>query len=137
MKLSHLLLYCKGWYPKTDDIWNDLNIVLRLDGFTPFTNQDCLNIILNNLPYDFEPFQNPKMVLALHPANCWRFGYVVKGNFWLGDQKDALDYDYNVAIVKYVVSELRFLQKGEHYDILPTPDVDQYYKLLKIQLDNE
>lgn len=131
MKLKHLLLYSKGWYPKTDDIWNDLHIILRLDGYNPFLNEDCLKIILNNLPPNFTPFQTVKILLAIHPASCWRFGYIVKGdNYWLGTDKSAVEYHYDTAIVKYIVSELRFIEK-EYYDTLPTPNVDEYYSLIE------
>ena len=35
-KLSHVVLYAKGWYQKSDDIWKDLKKILNLDDYSPF-----------------------------------------------------------------------------------------------------
>lgn len=111
MNLKHFLLYVKGWYQPTTDIWNDLKIVLKLDGYTPFSKNDVFMIILNNLP-DIQQFKPFTLLPALHPSNCWKFGYYVKGNHYFGDQKDAVEYDYEMAVLKYILSELRFIDKS-------------------------
>ena len=46
-KLTNLVLYAKGWYLKTDDLWADLKNILELDNFTPFNNRDIYSIILS------------------------------------------------------------------------------------------
>ena len=44
-KLTNVVLYAKGWYKKSDDIWEDLKKILELDNYTPFTKIDIYSII--------------------------------------------------------------------------------------------
>lgn len=32
-KLANVVLYAKGWYLRTNDIWADLTKILELDGY--------------------------------------------------------------------------------------------------------
>lgn len=115
-KLSHLTLYAKGWYQKSDDIWNDLKEILKLDDYTPFTNYDVYSIILNS----FQNFNNHRstelreVLNGIHPNNCWKYGYFVKDNHeWSNDKiEDLPDYDMQTAFVYYVLSSLRFLESN-------------------------
>jgi hypothetical protein len=113
-KLSHLTLYAKGWYQKSDDIWNDLKEILKLDDYTPFTNYDVYSIILNS----FQNFNNQRstelkeVLNGIHPNNCWKYGYFVKDNHqWFNDKiEDLPNYDMQTAFIYYVLSSLRFLE---------------------------
>jgi hypothetical protein len=33
-ELTNVVLYAKGWYLKSDDIWEDLKNILKLDNYT-------------------------------------------------------------------------------------------------------
>ena len=46
-KLTNVVLYAKGWYKKSDDIWEDLKKILELDNYTPFTKTDIYSIIVD------------------------------------------------------------------------------------------
>ena len=45
-KLANVVLYAKGWYKKSDDIWEDLKKILEFDNYTPFTKMDVYSIIV-------------------------------------------------------------------------------------------
>jgi hypothetical protein len=36
-KLTHVVLYAKGWYNSSDDIYADLKEILKLDDYTPLS----------------------------------------------------------------------------------------------------
>ena len=48
-KLSHTILYAKGWYLKTDDIWGDLERVLLLDDYSAI-NRNLRDFPIDSLP---------------------------------------------------------------------------------------
>lgn len=84
-KLSHLALYAKGWYNRSDNIWEDLKKILCLDGYTPFTNGDVYSIILGKVQEcpSYRWTELREVLIGIHPNNCWKFGYYVKNNsFW-------------------------------------------------------
>lgn len=120
MKLKHLLLYSKGWYRQSGNFFNDLKIVLQLDDYEPYSNNDVLAIILNNLP-SIREFDLSVVIPAIRPYNCWKFGYVIKGDYFLGDEQYAVEYDYDTAILKYILSNIAHLEKS-HYGDLPKPN---------------
>jgi hypothetical protein len=130
-KLSNLVLYAKGWYHKTDDVWVDLFKILELDDYTPFTKEDIFSIIVSSLEKtNFEyRFNDLKEVLfGIYPSECWKVGYYVKENSnWSNKPKEELpDYDMPTAFIYYVLSNLRFLS-NEHW----IPKVPQYKKYPK------
>lgn len=121
MKLKHVILYSKGWYKRTDNVWNDLKNILVLDGYTPVTNSDIFKIIINNLPDNYPSFDPKRLIFAIDPYDCWKFGYVVKGDsFFKGNESYAVEYDYCTSVIFYVLSELRFMER-DWYDFLPKP----------------
>ena len=50
--LTNVVLYAKGWYKTTDNIWEDLKKILELDDYTPFSNNDIYSILISS----FEKF---------------------------------------------------------------------------------
>ncbi len=129
--LSHVVLYAKGWYLNTGDVFADLKKILVLDNYTPFTNTDVYSIILNSV-------QNSKLyrwtdltevLNGIHPNNCWKYGYYVKANaFWSSGTTAAElpDYDMPTAFIYYVLSNLRFLD-SEYWNPV-TPKLTKYPK---------
>ena len=110
--LNHFILYCKGWYNRTENIFEDLKKILVLDDYTPFSNNDVLSIIINQYERDFK--DNLRLVNLLSdidPKNSWKISYYTKGNAdWLKpEDRDILpEYDYYTAILYKIMSEYRF-----------------------------
>jgi len=132
-KLSHLALYAKGWYKKTDDIWADLLKILELDNYTPFTKNDVFIIILgcfDRAEFDSNCNELRKVLEGIHPSNCWKVGYYTKGTSWFKgtqEEKDSLpEYDMPTAFIYYVISSLRFIESNNW--ILVTPKYTKYPK---------
>ena len=129
-KLSHVVLYAKGWYLNTGDVFADLKKILELDDYSPFTNADVYSIIIDSV-------QNSKLyrwtdltevLNGIHPNNCWKHGYYVKDNaFWSNKSIEELPiYDMPTAFIYYVLSNLRFISNTEW--IVKTPKVTKYPK---------
>ena len=131
-KLTNVVLYAKGWYKKSDDIWEDLKKILELDDYTPFTKMDVYSIILI-------AFQNcniyritelKEVLNGIHPLNCWKVGYFVKDNIQWSQKgtkiEDLPNYDMPTAFIYYVMSNLRLLD-NKHWNP-QMPKVTKYPK---------
>lgn len=46
--ITNTILYCKGWYKRTD-LFTDLVTTLESDGYTPYTENDVMYILLGRL----------------------------------------------------------------------------------------
>lgn len=122
-RLSNLVLYAKGWYKITDDIWEDLKQILVLDDYTPFTKEDIYSIILNS----FENYSSRQTTLrevlqGITPKECWKVGYYTKGNAnWLSkkEQDDLPEYEMKEAFIRYVLSTLRFFNVDQYNNHTP------------------
>lgn len=128
-KLSHLVLYAKGWYKRTDNVWEDLKKILELDNYTPFSDNDVYFILLSNLEksdFDYRFNDLKQVMIGIHPSECWKTGYYIKGNNWVKGEKELPDYDMPTAFIYYVLSNLRFLDKK--YWIPVTPKYKLYPK---------
>lgn len=44
--LNNVVLYSKGWYKTSNDIWADIKYMLDLDGYCPGTKNDILTIMI-------------------------------------------------------------------------------------------
>lgn len=101
--LSHLVLYSKNWYKRYDfkskrkTIWDDLKIILALDGFS----NSCL---VNHRPFTIREFAH-----NIQPDNSWKYRY----------SPQPTEYNYQEAVVRYIISELTFLEKEQWYPIAP------------------
>lgn len=117
-KLSHLVLYSKGWYERTDDVWEDLKKILALDDYTPFTKSDVYTIIaisLEKAEFDYR-FNDLRQVLdGIHPLNCWKYGYYTNTCDWVKDYKSLPEYDMPTAFIYYVIYGLKFIP-GVNYE---------------------
>lgn len=110
--LSHVCLYAKGWYNRSENVWNDIRKCLSADGYCGdlFTNSDCLNVILNRwseMQADHTHSFNA-LVFGAMDHNCWKHGYSTKTNWSYGQNIDQLpDYDYMTAVLWYILSSLQ------------------------------
>lgn len=126
-KLSHLVLYAKGWYKKSDDVWEDLKKILELDNYSPFDKVDVYSIIISSLSdKEFYPrFIELREVLnGIHPDNCWKYGYYIKGNPWQSNPTKLVEYDMPTAFIYYILSNLRFIDNAEW--IVKTPNYKKH-----------
>lgn len=92
--LSHVVLYAKGWYTKTEDIWADLTKILEYDDYMPENNNDIMSIMVS----EFEK--------ATLNAN-WNglFNTIVGINTSMKNN----NYEYNRATIDYILGSLRFI----------------------------
>ena len=123
-KLSHLVLYAKDWYLKTDNIWEDLIKILELDNYTPFDKMDVYSIILSSVQNFglYKWTELTEVLNGIHPANCWKYGYYVKDNvFWAGGKtvEELPDYDMPTAFIYYTLSNLRFIYSNDWEHKIP------------------
>lgn len=113
-KLTNLVLYAKGWYLKTDDIWADLIKILELDDYSPFNKMDIYSIIINSVQNSnlYRWTELSEVLNGIHPNNCWKYGYYVKDNHgWSNKPTNELpEYDMPTAFIYYTLSNLRLIE---------------------------
>lgn len=103
--LGHFTLYAKGWYENTEDIFEDLKKVLRLDGYSPLTKNDVTSIIVNRYSEYFN-VELSDFLSSIQDSEIWKHGYSTKTNDYHGISEKV--YDYQTAIVYKIMSEVRF-----------------------------
>lgn len=110
-RLTNVVLYAKGWYLITDNIWDDLKKILELDGYTPYTNSDVYSILLSAVQESkiYRWAELKEVMIGIHPNECWKVGYYIKGNNWIKNSDNLPEYDMPTAFIKYVLSNLRFM----------------------------
>lgn len=121
-KLSNLVLYAKGWYMQTDDIWEDLKKILELDNYTPFDKMDCYSIILTNVQNSgiYRWTELKEIMNGVHPNNCWKYGYYVEENKdWANKNTKINKYDLPTAFIYYTLSNLRFMENNQWKPVIP------------------
>lgn len=129
-KLTNVVLYAKGWYLQTDDIFEDLKKILELDGYTPFTKYDVYSILLSNVQSSnlYRWTELKEVMNGIHPHNCWKVGYYTKENTPFGKKDKDYDklpeYDIVTAFVYYTLSNLRNLDNTQWY--VKMPQVHKY-----------
>ena len=129
--LSHTVLYAKGWYEKTDNIWEDLKKILVLDNYTPFTKNDVFYILVSRFQeLNCRQSELREVLIGIHPQECWKVGYYTKEveDWAIKEEQDTLkDYDMPTATIYYILSYLRFLgkdgwvEKTPNYKLYPKP----------------
>lgn len=119
--LTHLVLYSKGWYKHSDNIWDDLKIILEMDGYTPFTKGDVYNIILNNFDkFDSRESELRQVITGIHPSECWKHGYYTNQYYSpLEETKNLPNYDMPEALIRYVISSLFGIDNNQWCAKLP------------------
>jgi hypothetical protein len=126
-KLSHLVLYAKGWYKQTDNVFEDLKKILELDDYSPFGSGDIYSIIASAFQeFDCRQSELFQVMRGIHPSECWKSGYYVKQNHQWSNQKieDLPDYDMPTAFIYYVLDSLRFIDNKKWK--VKTPKYKQY-----------
>lgn len=122
-RLSNVVLYAKGWYKMTDNVWEDLKQILELDDYTPFTKGDVYSIILNAFEnYKCRQSTLKEVLIGITPKESWNTGYYTKGNAnWLSkEEQDKLpDYKLEEAFIRYVLSTLRFFSIDQYNNHTP------------------
>lgn len=133
--LSHLTLYAKGWYLRTDNIWEDLIKILELDNYTAFTKNDVYSIISGRFSeFDHRTSKLQQVLYGIHPNECWKYGYYTKDNeHWFHRiDVDLPKYDMPTAFLYYVLSNLRDLETKNW--IVKIPKYTKYPKSKEITL---
>jgi len=129
-KLTNVVLYAKGWYKESNDVWEDLKQILELDDYSPFDKDDVYSIMLtavqNSNIYRWTELK--EVLNGINEANCWKFGYYTKNCKWVDESEKYPDYDMKTAFIYYVLSNLRFMEtkywnpKTPKYTKLPKPE---------------
>ena len=114
--LSHVALYAKRWYKRTNNVWGELKYFLELDGHTPYTNDDIYRIILNR--YNESIFNGDlyQFLSDTTPDNCWKIGYIHKDSFFNKENNYTNEYDHRIAILFKIISDLMFAE-GDKIEI--------------------
>lgn len=124
-KLTNVVLYAKGWYKKSDDIFEDLKKILELDNYTSFTKTDVYSIIVDAFQKSniYRVTELKEVLNGIHPVNCWKHNYYCKENLsWSSNnvEKENLpDYDLVTAFIYYVISNLRSLDNNHWNPQMP------------------
>jgi len=130
--LTNLVLYAKGWYKITDNVWDDLLKILKLDDYVPNDKSDILSIVINAFEkFDIQSSNLREVLFGISPTECWKVGYYVKGHKWVKDADKLPEYDLHTAIIYYVLSHLRFIDNEQW--VVKTPKYSKYPKNPEIQ----
>ena len=133
--LSNLVLYAKGWYKQTDNIWEDLKQILELDDYTPYNNTDVYSIILSNFEkWDIYNTSLREVLIGIHPNQCWKVGYYTKAATLVNNHDKLPEYDMPTAFIHYVLSTLMFID-NEHWKPI-VPKYKKYSKNPEITIRN-
>jgi hypothetical protein len=129
-KLTNVVLYAKGWYLQTDDIFEDLRKILELDDYLPNNKFDVYSILLHHVQSSnlYRWTELKEVMNGIHPHNCWKVGYYTNYNvpFFI-DRKcgqNLPEYDMVTAFVYYTLSNLRNLDNTQWY--VKMPQVHKY-----------
>jgi hypothetical protein len=120
--LSHVVLYAKGWYKTTDNVWDDLLEIIKIDDYTPFDRGDVYNIIVSRFSeFDSHETNLRNVLFSISENNCWKVGYYTKGNVeWSSRPKEELpDYDMQTAVIYHILSTLRFIEVTKYNLVVP------------------
>ena len=118
--LSNVVLYAKGWYKTTDDVWDDLKKILVLDDYTPYSNSDVYSILLKKFDnFDIQASQLREVLFGLTPQECWKVGYYTKDHTWGDGSNNTKEYDMPTAFIYYVLSTLRFIDNKQWIPTTP------------------
>lgn len=124
--LSHVALYVKGWYNRSNNIIEDLSKCIEADGF-PFNNttHDIFNLIFGKLINSkiIHPETNLKSLInSASPHDCWRVGYYTKDS--LCNPNPQIEYNYYTALIYSCLYYVQNLEKDQwNYHVKPDPNV--------------
>lgn len=141
--LSHTVLYAKGWYHSTDDIVRDLKFALSLDDYSGefFKKGDIANMLIrqcSKLSDKIHHFQTTEILNGIRPEFSWKTGYYHNSSpdWFTRDEWRKGDYDYDLAIIHYCLSGLRFLEKDYWNKVRPAygKGLGKPYRIKKEQI---
>jgi hypothetical protein len=118
--LSHVALYAKGWYRKSDNIFEDLRKILEFDNYTPFTNADVVTILLRNYESSIK-VSLVGFINEIHPTNSWKTGYMTQESMF---KKEGKEFDLYESIIYKILSDVRFLSVNEWIPKIPRYNKD-------------
>lgn len=138
--LTHFVLYAKGWYEQTDDIYADLKKILELDGFTPETKMNIFNIVVKHFENaDLPPFTKSlsSLITDIDKEECWKLGYWTKESkmFFKGTKAQAEvlpEYDSKTALLYYIRMHISLIR--EHFWNHTAPDYQRMKRPKNITL---
>lgn len=112
ISISHVVMYCKGWYKRSENVFDDLRKCLAFDGYSSefFKDKDINRKLLSEV----EKLQNPSITLYsfyddVLEENCWRYGYYTKENIKLFNfNKDYKykEYDADLAVMYWCMKTI-------------------------------
>jgi len=117
-KLSHTVLYSKGWYNKTDDIMEDLKKSLILDGYSDMIDSKNVVSIMINRFNDLN-FSLYDILSTISEDNCYRVGYYTNSHDWVDGHENRDKFKMEYAIMYYIVSQLRFMNTNDYEFVVP------------------
>ena len=125
LRITHTILYSKGWYKRTN-IWEDLKATLKCDDYEPFDNRDIISILVSrfdSLPYQQYTHSLSSITEGISKGQCWKHGYYTKDFKWNKNWEECPEWDYDEAIVRYILSVFSSLNKDEF--LVKEPDYEK------------
>ena len=123
--LLHTMLYAKDWYKRSDNIWEDLKVMLTLDGYSVdlMDKRDIVSVILNQCQSLKTKHFTDLLVFSggVSKEEVFKTGYEYQGMPFQKEGTIYPEYDFKEAIIWYCISNLRFIGK-EKISQLPHPD---------------
>ncbi len=128
--LSQIVLYCKGWFRYSDDIFEDLKILisevylLDLEHVTIEDIREAMIEICRELGIFDEPYKFSEFMREISPE-CY-FKWTDRQNIKYIN-KSHPDYDFNRAVIckcKSLLTLLKIKQNGKTKFILKRPNFD-------------
>ena len=124
-KLGHVALYAKGWYKRSDNIWQDLIQILKLDNYSPFNKNDVWSIIVNRFCEECD-VRMVDMLNDICEDNCWKVGYFTDKHTWNVNYINNPKYDMPTATMYYILSHLRCTESIKIKRVIPK--YSKYFK---------
>jgi hypothetical protein len=128
-RLTHVTLYAKGWYRKSNDLLADLKHCLKVDYLvSALSKQDVAMILIHNLKdSDFgKTFKMglDSMLNDISPENSYSVGYYHKDTPCLFSRVNEVSepYDYWMAVIHTCLIRIQCMER-EYWEI-GMPDYD-------------
>lgn len=107
--LTHVALYAKNWYKRTDNIWADLSLCLEADGFVGYDGYEhrerCnMALLIYHKVMPLLPANRfDEFIRSISPQECWKVGFYTKDHTWYSKSK-FVEYEYWQAVVMTLLS---------------------------------
>lgn len=124
IKLSHVVLYAKDWYAKTNTV-EDLKKCLTADGYGGefFNEDDVITLLLNQMEYiDDSSVGLSDFYNDIREENCWHYGYCTDKNIKFFSEHYE-PYNIKTAVILWCLSVIRFTETRNYVMVKPNFDV--------------